>query len=321
MNKLIASAIRLSRALIVASCLFPLTSQAADPTTLTSGFYVNPGSQAKYWVSRNPYDSRMPTIRDKIANQPAAAWFVGGGTTIRTSVTNYVTAAAAVRRLPVLVTYNIPNRDCGSYSAGGASGGDAYKTWISSFASGIGTKPALVILEPDALTQLGCLPTTADRNARLALLTYAVEQFATKAPNTWVYIDAGHSAWLSPSETASRLIKANVKRARGFALNVSNYRTTTELTNFGKAVAAQLQSQGGFTRPFVLDTSRNGNGPKGGEWCDPTGRKIGVTSRIHAIGGQPEMSLWIKAPGEADGCAARAGSFSADLAYKLALGL
>jgi endoglucanase len=303
------------RALLVAMCLLPVIGNA-NPVSLTSGFYVNPGSQAKNWVARNPSDSRMPVIRDRIANQATGAWFVGGGTTIGTSVRNYVTAAQTAKRLPVLVAYNIPGRDCGSYSAGGAYGGDAYKVWISSFAAAIGTKPAIVILEPDALTQLDCLPTAADRS----LLNYAVDQFATKAPNTWVYIDAGHSAWLSASETATRLINAGVRRARGFVINVSNYRTTAELTTFGKAVASQLQTKGGFTRPFAIDTSRNGNGP-GSTWCDPKGRKIGVTSRVHASGSQPEMSLWVKAPGEADGCAASAGTFVPDLAYKLALGL
>jgi endoglucanase len=33
-----------------------------------------------------------------------------------------------------------------------------------------------------------------------------------------------------------------------------------------------------------------------------------------------EMALWLKAPGEADGCAAGAGQFSPDLAYRLATG-
>lgn len=32
------------------------------------------------------------------------------------------------------------------------------------------------------------------------------------------------------------------------------------------------------------------------------------------------MTLWIKSPGEADGCAAAAGAFSPELAYKLIYG-
>lgn len=288
---------------------------------MTNGFYVDPDSQAKTWVAANPADSRMPTIRDGIANQAFARWFGGWNGDIASAVANYANAATSVTRLPVLVAYNIPNRDCGAYSAGGASGGDAYKSWIAAFAGALGSKPAIVVLEPDALMQLDCLPSDADRSARLALLNYAVDQFAAKAPNTWLYLDAGHSSWKTPAETATRLINAGVQRARGFALNVSNYRSSAELATHGQAVSAQLQSQAGFGKPFVVDTSRNGNGPKGTEWCDPSGRKTGLTSQVHTLGGAPEMSLWIKAPGESDGCAAGAGSFVPELAYKLVLGL
>ena len=165
--------------------------------------------------------------------------------------------------------------------------------------------------------QLDCLQSDTDRNARLALFNHAVDQFAAKAPNTWLYIDAGHSNWKSATETATRLIQAGQQRAHGFALNVSNYRTTAELSSHGQAVAAQLQSQAGFSKPFAIDTSRNGNGPKGSEWCDPSGRKIGITAQYHGASSAPEMSLWIKSPGESDGCAASAGSFAPDIAYQL----
>ena len=41
---------------------------------------------------------------------------------------------------------------------GGASDGRAYRAWIAQMARGIGGAPAIVILEPDALAGMGCLP-------------------------------------------------------------------------------------------------------------------------------------------------------------------
>ncbi|NSL56995.1 glycoside hydrolase family 6 protein [Uliginosibacterium sp. IMCC34675] len=285
-----------------------------------SAFYSDPNSQVRNWVAANPADSRTATINSAIAQQAFGKWFGEWSGDIATAVSGYAGAAQSAGKIPLLIAYNIPSRDCGSYSAGGSSGGDAYKTWISAFAGGIGSKPAIVILEPDALMQLDCLPSDADRTARLALLNYAVDQFAAKAPNAWVYIDAGHSNWKSAADTATRLINAGVARVRGFALNVSNYRADTELQTHGAAVIAQLQLQGSAAKPYVIDSSRNGNGPNGSEWCDPAGRKVGATSKVLSLGSGMEMALWLKAPGEADGCAAGAGQFSPDLAYRLATG-
>ena len=58
----------------------------------------------------------------------------------------------------MLVAYNVPGRDCGSYSAGGAAGVDAYLSWVGSFAAALGDRPAVVVLEPDAVPQalVGC---------------------------------------------------------------------------------------------------------------------------------------------------------------------
>ncbi|GAA1241641.1 glycoside hydrolase family 6 protein [Streptomyces rhizosphaericus] len=57
-------------------------------------------------------------------------------------------------RLPVIALYNIPGRDCGSYSSGGADGLAAYQAWIDAVAEAIGDRKVLIILEPDSLALL-----------------------------------------------------------------------------------------------------------------------------------------------------------------------
>jgi endoglucanase len=297
----------------------PTTPTNPTPPAASSSLYVDPQSSAAVWARNNPSDGRSADIASRIANQPGAKWFGGWSGNIGTAVGNYVGAAAAANKIPVLVAYNIPARDCGQASAGGAGSLAAYQDWIRAFATALGNRQAIVVLEPDALPQLDCLDANG-KAARVQLFQYAVTQFKNLATRTSLYLDIGNSSWLAPAEAATRLANAGIANAHGFSLNVSNYRTDAESNAYGVAVSNALQQQKGYGKPFIVDTSRNGNGPNGTQWCDPAGRKIGVPSRINAAGSQPEMTLWIKSPGEADGCAAAAGAFSPDLAYKLIYG-
>ncbi len=279
-------------------------------------FFVDPYSAAKKqadaWRATRPADAAQ---LDKIATQPQADWFGEWSGDIEAAVSNRVGAAAAVGAVPVLVAYNIPQRDCGSYSAGGLSTADAYRTWIRSFAKGIGSRSAVVILEPDALAMLGCLSST-DQATRVALIKDAVGVLEGQ-PAVSVYLDAGHSYWIGAATMASRLTSAGVANAQGFALNVSNYRLTSELVTFGKDLSARV---GG--KHFVIDTSRNGLGPSAdGQWCNPSGRALGAAPSASTTDGALDGYLWIKKPGESDGTCnggPSAGTFWADYALGLA---
>ncbi len=71
----------------------------------------------------------------------------------------------------------------------------AYEKWVNGVAAGLGDRPAVVILEPDALAQLNGCPDNAQRQARLQMLSYAVKTLQTTSDQ--VYLDAGHSNWVS----------------------------------------------------------------------------------------------------------------------------
>lgn len=298
--------------LCIGCCAAPF-ARAAAPS-----FYADPDSQAATWVRKHPDDPRAATIESKLADLPAARWFGQGSRDVSGAVSRYVTAAANKGQMPILVAYDIPLRDCGQYSKGGAVSADAYRQWIADFTSGIGDGQAVVVLEPDALAQLDCLPAQA-RSERMNLLRYAVGRFKAKAPNARVYLDAGHSGWMSAPVSAQRLIDAGVADIRGFSLNVSNFKTTAESTAYGRSIAGWLAKKG-LSKSFVVDTSRNGSGPLASQWCDPPGRQLGKPSIARTDGDQPEMGLWIKNPGVADGCAAAAGTFVPALALGLIQG-
>ncbi|MFE5581290.1 glycoside hydrolase family 6 protein [Kitasatospora sp. NPDC056531] len=296
----------------------PATAHAADPTTLTDGFYADPDSTAQQWVNANRADGRAPAIQASIADVPTARWFGNWSGTIGTATGAYVGAAAAKSKLPILVAYNIPDRDiCAGQSGGGAGTPADYATWIAAFAGGIGHRPAVVVLEPDSLGDETCM-TAAQIAERNAMLRNAIAQFNAKAPNTRLYLDAGNPAWMSAETMAQHLVAAGASGAHGFSLNVSNYYGTAENIAYGNAVNAALRSANGFTKPFVIDTARNGNGSDG-NWCNPAARRIGTPTRV---GAGAEMLLWIKVPGESDGncgtgTGSTAGQFLPEVAYKL----
>lgn len=292
-------------------------------------FYGDPNSEAQKWVKAHPSDGRVNDIRDRIASQPAARWFGDWTADIGADVASYVGRATAAGRTPVLVAYNIPNRDCGGEeSSGGAASATAYRDWISTFASAVGaSRAAVIVLEPDALADLGGAKCDSLKATRLSLLAYATAQFKKKSPLSQVYLDIGHSSWLAATQAADLLGQAGVQDARGFSLNVSNFKTTQTETAYGKAVASELAKRGFGTKTFVVDTSRNGNGPPpadDGNWCNPSARKIGVAPSVSPAGDAPEMRLWIKNPGLSDGqcgtSAAKAGTFDPELAFKLVHG-
>jgi endoglucanase len=291
--------------------------RAPTATPAGVGFYVDPDTAAARWVAANPDDPRAGVIRDRIASVPQGRWFNGNNTsTVRAEVDAFVGAAAAAGKTPILVVYNIPNRDCSGASSGGMPGHDAYRRWIDRVAAGLSGRPAVIVVEPDVLSLMSnCLNATQQARVQ-ASMAYATRKLKAASARAKVYLDAGHSHWLSPAEMARRLVPAGIRDgADGIATNVSNYRATRDEVAYAKKVLAAV----GVPRlRAVVDTSRNGNGPRGDEWCDPKGRATGTPSTTATGDTKIAAFLWIKLPGESDGCVAGAGQFVPDRAYELA---
>ena len=81
------------------------------------GPHTNAYRQAvTYEKQHRPYDA---AVMRKLAQVPQARWFTGGRPRqVRRDVRQLMDKANG--KLPVLVAYNVPNRDCSQYSAGGA---------------------------------------------------------------------------------------------------------------------------------------------------------------------------------------------------------
>lgn len=273
--------------------------------------YGPAAQQAALWAKQGRVSDA--SIMNRLSNMPLAEWFGGWSGDVQAAARNYVSGAPA-DSLPVLVAYNIPHRDCGSYSAGGTEESQ-YIGWIRGMANGIGSHKALVILEPDALAGISCLDANTAAK-RMDLLRQAVAVLKSNA-KTRVYLDAGNPAWLPVDRASELLNQAGVASADGFSLNVSNFTTTEANITYGSQISAKT---GGAH--FVVDTSRNGNGPApGGEWCNPAGRALGRTPTTRTGNGLADAFLWVKTPGESDGScngAPNAGEWMPDYALGLA---
>ena len=286
-------------------------------------FWVNPEGRASEALkaARKDASAEDAKLIEKIAEQPAGEWIKPEEAESQTrSITE---AATKVDTSPILVMYNIPHRDCGQYSQGGAKDADAYRAFTDQVVKGIGDREASVIVEPDALPHImqeGCVPQQM-HDEQYTLINEAVSKLKD-LPNTKVYIDAGNPHWIrDPGGMVEPLKKSGIAKADGFALNISNYQTTKENIEYGQRLSSMVGN-----KHFVIDTSRNGNGPIDGEeneesWCNPPGRALGDVPTTDTDDKLVDAYMWIKRPGESDGTCRggpEAGEWFQDYALELA---
>lgn len=256
----------------------------------------HPAARTQIDALRATGDTAAAALLEAMVGTPRAVWFTAASPTeVEQSVRT--TLGRAGPSVAVLVAYNIPGRDCGGLSAGGARTPAEYRAWIDGFAAGIGDGHALVIVEPDAI---GLLPSNCGAgfpftdSDRYAELNYAVGAFGS-LPNARVYLDATHSAWLGVGDVASRLVRAGIRDADGFFLNASNYQYSANLVQYGtwisKCVAmgdvADCPDQswnGGPSPAMIADLLGEGSGvalSPYGKWSDTSTRPELNTSGIN----------------------------------------
>ncbi|ANH91701.1 endoglucanase [Streptomyces sp. SAT1] len=304
-----AAAVVLGAALLAAGC--SSASPGGDdgagaavtqrPGAAGDPYWVNPDSTAARRLAGLVRAGRTDeaALLRRIAEQPTGQWI--GPENPEREARGFTEAADRAGRTALLVLYDIPHRDCGRYSRGGAADGDAYRAWIAAVARGIGGRAATVVLEPDAVPHLvdGCTPAEFQEE-RYDLLAGAVATLKSLG-RTEVYLDAGNPGWGRPGQIHEPLRRAGVEQADGFAVNVANFYSTGRSLAYGRQLSALT---GG--KHFVVDTSRNGNGPAtdgdpGERWCNPPGRALGEPPTTRTADPLADAYLWVKRPGESDG--------------------
>jgi endoglucanase len=266
------------------------------PNTLVfdGGLAVEPNSLAARAADRLTADGDADAARaaELIAERPVALWLGDGhdDAALVDEITDYLVAAEIQDATPVFVTYAIPDRDCGNYSAGGLAADD-YPAWNQLVADTLRGHRAVVIVEPDSLGMLTRCPDLAEE--RIPLIRESVAAFSDAGVPA--YLDGGNSNWVPAREMAERLEQAGIDRARGFYTNVASFYPVDD----ERAYAERVSELTGDSR-YVIDVSRNGQGWRG-TWCNPEGAGLGQDP--HVTGGSKGLDafLWVKTPGISDG--------------------
>lgn len=284
--------------------------------------YVAP-QQALEWEKqhREEFLEVAHTLREQLLPHPCAVWLTGNDSS---RIARQVSKAATARaELFQFVLYNVPNRDRGGFSGGGARSRNDYLKFVRGIARAIGSARGVVILEPDALAHAASFD-KEHREERLSLLRDAADILRT-CPHVTVYQDAGHPGYLSPNNAAGLLKLAGVLEVRGFAINVSHHYSTRDCLGYAQLVRKFL----GDRARFVIDTSRNGVGflDDGSQFAkiNNQGARVGEPPTAYVGAGTPAMMgldaiLWIKVPGETDEMdrgSRHAGLFCPDAAMRL----
>jgi endoglucanase len=266
--------------------------------------YVDPESaaarQVRDWRDNRPHDARLVK---KIADQPEAdwlgEWYADPAAHVRDQIAHRLSPAHATA---FFALYAIPHRDCAGYSGGSMGSGDAYRAWVDQIAGAIGRYPAIVLVEPDALPEVGCLSHAAQKE-RLGLEAYATRRLGA-LPRTSVYIDAGSANWGNPRRIVRLLRAAGVRHARGFALGTTSFDRTSDNLRYGRRIGRALHG-----KHFIINTARNGRGPlprararsRQDMWCNPPDRGLGARPTTHTRSRLADAYAWTNHPGYSDG--------------------
>ncbi|KAK1931375.1 Endoglucanase A [Phytophthora citrophthora] len=233
-----------------------------------------------------------------------AAWYTDRlSTTDRATMLKDITSKCSEDSRMTIVVYGIPNKDCNAgYSSGGTVSNTAdYKTFLSDLTTAVGDRKVLYVVEPDAVGLLAEDGGCGSSAGYLDNLKVAVKALSANA-NAELYVDVGY--WTLEYDSQRSKVVTTMKELatsgtlKGVAINTSNYRSTSQLselcTNFQTAMGSKTMS-------CIADTSRNYVAPTTTDWCNVLTAGIGAPPTSETNVSNLDYFMWIKPPGESDG--------------------
>lgn len=247
----------------------------------------------------------------KIADQPEANRFslysMGGGPgAIYGQVHKIVCAnmAADPGSIPIFTTFFL-------YQAGYCESRSeilahrrTFERQVSEMARGIGRRPAVMLLELDAVGASRCMQRTGALGLWEADIRYEINQVAA-LPHTVVYIEAGYADSNDPRYTARVLNAVGIQKIRGFFTNDTHEDWTINEVRWGERVSRLTHGS-----HFIVNTATNGQGPlipanrvrDGNEvLCNPPERGIGPLPQVSPGYANVDAFLWTAPPGNSSG--------------------
>ena len=327
----------------------PATGQAAPSKNPFEGadFYVDP-EYAKKIASTDTDDPAVEAMLAKMKAYPTGLWL--DRIAALEQLPKWLEDAENQSKekgkpvVPVVVVYDLPNRDCSAKASAGELAADQggeqrYRTeFIDPIAEQFAKRPeqpVAVVLEPDSLPNI-VTNMTVEKCAQSDLIyrhsiAYAIAKLSQ--PKVYIYVDAAHAGWLGWAgnrEGFADVMKdvlamaGGPSRIRGFATNTSNYNAldgewgkklepstpTPNEYSYVQALAETMAKRGITDKGYIIDTSRNGVAESRtvwGNWCNIA--KAGIGERP-AVAPRPLLDayFWVKPPGDSDGTSDRSAA-------------
>jgi endoglucanase len=260
----------------------------------------------------SPSVQRNVGLLEKIASEPGSQRFSAyaeGGTPA--GLTDFARKlfchnfTADPNTIPVISTYFL-HAELGGCSSSAQINADAprFKAQIDAIVQAVGNRPAVWLLEIDALGSSACMARHGSLTAWERLLRYEVDRFAS-LPHGVVYVEGGYSDSNSARYTARALEHVDIGKIQGFFTNDTHNEWTIREIRWGE----QISKLTGGTH-FIVNTGTNGQGPKLNphpstqgieDLCNPPGRGLGPRPTTDTGFPHVDAFLWTHPPGNSGG--------------------
>jgi endoglucanase len=206
--------------------------------------------------------------------------------------------------IPIITTYFL-HPDVGKvckYPSKIQAAAPRFKSQIDAMAQATGNRPAVYLLEIDAIGTSTC---GRGLSTYLSLLHYEVDKIRA-LPHTVVYIEGGYSDSNNARYAARLLNAAGVRHVQGFFTNDTHEQWAINEIRYAQKVSRMT---GGAH--FIVNTAQNGTGPllnphpstQGIEnLCNPPGRGLGHRDDTNTGISRLDGLLWTHTPGNSSGC-------------------
>ncbi len=255
--------------------------------------------------------ARKVHLLEKIADQPEAQRFSrysgGGGPgaifgQVQKIFCHNLTADPGT--IPIFTTYFLYQAGYCESSSEIVSNRPTFERQVNEMVQGIENRPAVMLLEIDAIGASRCMASTGALPQWEADIRYEINAVAS-LPHTVVYIEAGYSDGNPPGYTAKVLNAVGVRNIRGFYTNDTHLNWTANEIRWGLKVSNMT----GGAR-FIINTADNGHGPllnrhpttQGIEdLCNPPGRGAGIPDTTDTGNPAIDAFMWVHVPGTSSG--------------------
>jgi endoglucanase len=262
-------------------------------------------------LAGNPGLRRKVALLEKIASQPEEQRFSlysggGGPGAIEGQVQKIVCSnlSADPDAIPIFTTFFLYQAGYCESRAQILAHRSAFQRQIDELAQGIGRRPAVLLLEIDAIGSSACMAKTGALSQWEADLRYEVDRLSA-LPHTVVYVEGGYSDANNVAYTARALNAVGVSKIRGFFTNDTHNMWTINEIRWARAISKRTHGA-----HIIVNTATNGRGPKlnpdpatqGNEdLCNPPGRGIGPRPTAHTGFRNVDAFLWTGPPGNSGG--------------------